>query len=292
MGVSSPTPRDSFRCWHWDGTEIVPLRGGIPLSDRGFRYGDHLFESVALRGGQVLLAHEHLSLLRSAAARNGFPFAKAMPPALNRFFRGKASALPDGMIRIYLTAGPGGPGAPVRSPSCFVSWEATRFPTLQDLDRGYALVTLKGCAGESLIPWGEKSGNYLAHCTALRMAREAGADEALVTDTRGRAISAAMGNLLVWMREERGARDQGEVRLFTPASTSGARSGAVLGWVRSRLDVIERDLTARDLSKAVAMAVTNSRIGVMPVSALDDRALPDPSLSRELALLYGKRFVQ
>jgi branched-subunit amino acid aminotransferase/4-amino-4-deoxychorismate lyase len=282
MGAASSTA--SFRCWHWIGEGIVPLRGGIPLSDRGFRYGEHLFESLAVRRGRVLLAREHLALLREAAARRRFPFPKGLPSALSRFFRDTASRLSDGMIRIYLTAGPGAPASPVHSPAFFITWEGTPFPTVADLERGYALATLEGRAGESWgeasVPWGEKSGNYLHHCDALREARQTGADEGLVTDQRGHAVSCTMGNLLVWMRMGKA------LRVFTPPPSSGARRGALLGWVRGRINVVERDLSGRDLSKVIAMAVTNSRIGVMPVVSLDGSPMPDLASPRELALRY------
>lgn len=279
MGAASST---DFRCWHWNGEEIVPLRGGIPLSDRGFRYGEHLFESLAVRGGRVVLAREHLALLKEASSRHRFPFPKGLPTAFGSFFREMAPRFPEGMIRIYLTAGPGAPSSPVLSPACFLTWERTPFPTLRDLERGYALVTLKGRAGASRVPWGEKSGNYLAHCEALRMAREAGADEGLVTNERGHAVSCAMGNLLVWMKVGK------VVRLMTPPPSLGARRGALLGWVRGQCDVTEKALSGRDLSKAVAMAVSNSRIGVMPVVFLDGRPMPDLSLPRELAFRYAR----
>jgi branched-subunit amino acid aminotransferase/4-amino-4-deoxychorismate lyase len=272
-----------FLCWRWDSGEIVPLRAGIPPQDRGFRYGQHLFESVAVLGGRVLLAGEHLALLVQAASRNGFPIPKGLRSSLRRFLSEKASLLPDGMVRIYLTAGTGGPADPVKSPSCFLTWEETSFPSLPNLERGFSLVTVPGKTG---LGWGEKSGNYLAHCEALRVARSMGADEALVMDDLGRPVSCAMGNLIVWLP---GA----SYRLpITPARQSGARSGAVAGWLVKAGRVQEKDLTVRDLSKAVAMAVTNSRIGVMPVASLDGRELPDLSLPLELSDFYRKKLLR
>lgn len=272
-----------FRCWRWDSGEIVPLRAGIPPQDRGFRYGEHLFESIAVRGGRVLLAGEHVALLVEAASRNGFPIPKGLRSSLRRFLAEKASRLPDGMVRIYLTAGTGAPADPVKSPSCFLSWESTSFPSERDRERGFSLVTLHGKAGPG---WGEKSGNYLAHCNALRLARAEGADEAIVTDIGGRAISCAMGNLIVWLPGTSG------VHPFTPPRESGARSGAVVGWLRKFGDVGERNLSARDLSRVVSAAVTNSRIGVMPVARIDGRELPDLSLPLELSEFYRKKLLR
>lgn len=265
--------RTAFRCWRWDGRAVVPHRGGVSLTDRGFRYGQHLFESLAVRDGVVLLGREHLSLLTAAAARNDFPFPRALATALRSFL--SSAKLQDGMLRIYLTAGAGAPGAPVTDPGCFLSWEETRFPMLRDLERGFRLVTV---SEEASGDWGEKSGNYLPHLAALTAARRAGGDEAVVSDVKGRVISCAMGNLLVWLPS------RSEPLLCTPAP--GARTGAVLGWVRRYLPVKERPHRLPDLRRAVALAVTNSRLGVMPVASLDGNALPDTAPARELAMHY------
>ena len=273
-----------FRSWRWNGQEIRPFRGGIPLDDRGFRYGQHIFESIAVRNGSPILGSEHLSLLATAAKRKGIPLLPSLVAAFRNFLRDRS--LRDGMLRIYLTAGPGAPASPVRNPGCFLTWEAARFPGPVDVAAGIRLATLGkpftgGGWGES---WGEKSGNYAAHILALESARAEGvasADEGIVLDQAGKVLSCAMGNLLVWMTAKPG------VLLCTPStSDQGARSGAVLGWVRGHATVLERDLRMPDLRRAVAMAVTNSRIGVMPVSSLDGSEWRDPSLSLALAQEY------
>jgi branched-subunit amino acid aminotransferase/4-amino-4-deoxychorismate lyase len=73
--------------------------------------------------------------------------------------------------------------------------------------------------------------------------------------------------------------------LCTPALKLGARSGAVLGWVRRHTKVVEKELNRSDLRRATAMAVTNSRLGVMPVASLDGRNIEN-SLSHDIALTY------
>ena len=261
--------------WRWEGGRISPHRGGVPLDDRGFRYGLHLFESIAARDGSILLGREHLRLLAETAARNGFPFPRALTAALRSFFKGRKLA--DGMLRIYLTAGPGAPGSAIIKPGCFLTWEPTRFSTQAELAKGYNLVALKEpVAG---IRWGEKSGNYAEHLTALSTARAAGADEGIIFDLKGRALSCAMGNLLVWLPSRSG------MVLCTPTLKLGARYGAVLGWVRRHAKVVEKELNRSDLRRVAAMAVTNSRLGVMPVTSLDGRNIKS-SLSHDLALTY------
>lgn len=270
--------RMAFQTWRLDGSHIVPCRSGIPLSDRGFRYGQHFFESLAVRDGKVLLLGEHLANLSEAASASGWPFPKRIRAALRSFCATKR--LPDGMLRIYLTAGVGAPAAPITNPECYLTWEETRFPSEKDLSKGVSLVVLnESVIGDVWGPgWGVKSGNYLPHLEALRAARTAGAGEGIVLDDRGYVVSCTMGNLLVWLPSRRGPL------LCTPAR--GARPGAVLAWVRQNAFVTDRPLRPPDLLRAVALAVTNSRLGVMPAASLDGKALSGPNPATELAFAY------
>jgi branched-subunit amino acid aminotransferase/4-amino-4-deoxychorismate lyase len=266
----------SFRAWRWDGGAFVSHRSGIPLNDRGFRYGQHLFESIAVRNRGPLLIEEHLDLLASSAKEKGIPFTRKMAAALRKFT--VDIILPDGMLRIYITAGEGAPASPVRFPGLYVTWEPAHFPTEEELRKGIALTVLKkSCPDKG---WGIKSGNYESHLIALATARATGAVEGVVLDGAGRVISCAMGNLLAWLPQRSGSL------LVTPPHDRGARAGALLGWVKSHHDVVERDLCPADLGRAIALAVTNSRLGVMPVAKLDGKKLPGISLPMELAQSY------
>jgi branched-subunit amino acid aminotransferase/4-amino-4-deoxychorismate lyase len=274
------SPQESTLVWHWEEEEIRSHAGGLPLSDRGFRYGQHLFESIAIRHGAPLLGVEHLALLATSASAHGFPFSRALATKLRAFLN--SSSLGDGMLRLYLTAGPGAPGAPIRQPGCYLTWEATHFPTQREIENGIALSLLKKpFLGDG---WGVKSGNYAPHLEALHSAREAGADEGIVCDGKGRILSCAMGNLIVWMSSPKTGT---ELLLVTPSSGLGVRIGAVLKWVsRQTTRLVEQELQMTDLRRARALAITNSRFGVMPVATLDGRELPEISNARELAQHY------
>jgi branched-subunit amino acid aminotransferase/4-amino-4-deoxychorismate lyase len=280
VSASSASRRADFLAWHWESGEIAPFGGGVPLQDRGFRYGQHLFESIAIRHGAPLLAEEHLEILSASAKTRGIPFARALMARLRSFL--SSITLDDGMLRLYLTAGAGAPGAPITQPGFYMTWEPTHFPTWKEIEKGYDVVLLKKTFQAE--GWGIKSGNYGAHLEALQTARDEGADEGIVCDGRGKILSCAMGNLLVWMASPKSAR---ELVICTPSSNVGARRGAVLQWIsRQTPALVEQELQMTDLRRARAMAITNSRLGVMPVAMLDGRNLPELSNARELAHHY------
>jgi branched-subunit amino acid aminotransferase/4-amino-4-deoxychorismate lyase len=276
--VNRKSPGSLSKAWRWNGRSIIRCGGGVSLTDRGFRYGQHLFESIAIRNGQPLLWIRHLELLAESAKRNRFPFPRRILSALKYFV--KSISLPDGMLRIFLTAGDGGPCSPINSPECYLLWEPAFFPTENDINKGYHVTSdTEPFFGDF---WGEKSGNYASHLKRFGAARIKGFDEGIIFDAEGYLLSCCMGNLIVWMKKG------GEVLPFIPPETRGARSGAVLDWVRKKINVTERDLRLSDIRRAVGFAVTNSRLGVMPVSELDAVGLRDPSLSQLLARSYMK----
>ena len=271
--------QQDFLSWHWAEGEIRPCRAGVPLSDRGFRYGQHLFESIAIRYGVALLAADHLTLLAATAKQQGYPLPRYLISALRSFL--DSVTLGDGMLRIFLTAGPGAPAASIKEPGCYLTWEAAAFPTLREIEKGYSLTLLrKPFLGDD---WGVKCGNYAAHLHALHAARLSGAEEGIIHDAKGRILSCSMGNLIVWMASPKSGK---ELLAFTPSASLGVRHGAVLRWVGCQTRLNECELKTSDLRRARALAVTNSRLGVMPVTTLDGRCFSDLSSVRVLAHHY------
>ena len=274
----------SWRAWRLSGGKIHPWSGGVPLDDRGFRYGQHVFESIAIRQGRALLVPEHLLLLGISAKRMGIPCSRNLITVLRGFLK---MLFPiDGMLRLYLTAGVGAPGSRITNSGCYLTLEATKFPNAADLQRGIPLAILtKPLGGEA---WGIKDGNYARHVQALQEAHLLGAEEGIVRNGQGNILSCAMGNILVWMPDP---RKKNHPMLCTPPAGENVRTGAVLSWVRRHTPVSERKLRPADLLRALALAVTNSRLGVMPVAAIDGRVLPDQANSIALAQEYLRKLI-
>src|SRR5262245_61181816 len=99
-------------CWQWNGKSFRRAKA-LPLGDRGFRYGMALFESVRVWDGAVEFWEAHQLRLLAACAERDFPVAvKVLESAERSFARAKL----NGFGRIYVTAGDGGPAAPVTGP--------------------------------------------------------------------------------------------------------------------------------------------------------------------------------
>lgn len=245
---------------------------GIPLTDRGFRYGMSVFESVAVRRGRLLFLDTHLSLLQQSCEAADFPCPGGLPAAFEVL-----SFDQDGMLRIYVTAGDGQPAGPVRAPRTYAFFEASAFPSPEDVRQGYRLRTLYLTAKKN--DWGRKTGNYWPHIQALRAVREEGCDEVMVVRGPLRIVSAAMANIFFVL----------DGMIHTPAADCGCREGAVKSWLRNRQPVQDSPLKIDDMRRAEECFLTNSRLGVMPVMEISGQRFSSCETGRRLAAIYREK---
>jgi len=237
----------------WNGAAFVPC-AGIPVVDRGFRYGMALFESLAVRDARVEFLDAHLARLEVACRQCGWPLDTAVLACA-----GKQLRQMDGSVfaRIYVTAGEGGPADPVTAPQVVLLVEPRSAPSPEP-----CRVRLHPEPFQPLLG-GLKTANYWANIAALQGTHAAGCDEALLFNTRGELVSACMANGFFEL----------EGQLVTPPVSSGARAGVVREWVMGRRAVVERALTQKDISGITGCFLTSSWAGVKPVSALEDKPL-------------------
>lgn len=233
----------------------------LPLADRGFRYGMSVFETITIVAGRPLLLEAHLNRLRVAAGTCGLD----LPPLPEFDF----SRLWTGLLRIYVTAGPGAP--------CD-AFEGNVYAVFDLAEVGWNLPALRVMSSAAPYlprPGGWKSGNYWQNIEALGHAKRVCCDEALVFNPAGMLVGAAMANVFLKIG---GA-------WVTPALETGARDGAVRAWVAGALGASEGILESRDVAGCGAAFLTNSRIGIRSVRELDGRPLTD-----EVADLQQKYF--
>jgi len=257
-------------------TEADPR--AIPLDDRGVLLGDGLFETLLWAKGALVLADVHARRMADGAAVLGLPAPTEADFIAAAVAAVRAAGLAEGMaaVRLTLTAGSGGrgldrPAAP--SPRLFATAAPFTPPT------GPASLVLSGVRRNDASPISRlKSLAYLDNVLARREASAAGADEAVMLNTKGELACAAAANLF-WIR--------GEV-LFTPALEAGCLDGAVRGLVLSAalelgVQVREARLGAQALESADAAFLTNSLMGMRPVRSFEGRVFDANGLVSRLA---------
>jgi branched-chain amino acid aminotransferase/4-amino-4-deoxychorismate lyase len=250
----------------------------IPYDDRGLLLGDGLFETVLARQGELVLWDAHMGRLRAGCETLGLP-----PPDLAAARRACEQAIAEAglgaaraAVRLTLTAGSGGRGLDrpaAMAPRLFAT--AAPAPRAETPARlATAHVRRNPHSPASRL----KSLAYLDNVLARREAMAAGADEALMLNTRGEVASAAAANLF-WLKDG---------RLFTPALDCGVLGGvmraALLAAAHARGHAVAAvRIGEGELRAAEAVFLTNSLIGVRAVSALDGEPLTVSPMAQELA---------
>lgn len=251
MRPLSPSPLAS---WIWDGAEFIPATG-LPLTDRGVRYGMSVFESIAIRAGRVEFLTEHLLRLESTCRRLEWPVDCRAYDKVRKVLEGYGEG--PVFARIYQTAGDGGPLDGVTDPRLFIFAEHRSL----DLPQAY---TVKSLWDRHLPLYdGFKTANYWPNLKGLAEARAAGFDEGLLFNPEGELISACMANVFVMH----------DGVLKTPPAGVGARRGVIREWVVHHCSVEGSPITRDDLEHVTECFLTSSWFGVLPVSNVNGRVL-------------------
>ena len=251
--------------WQWSGATFERC-DTLPISDRAFRYGMSVFESIRISNSKPQHCAAHLERLREACASVGF---RSDPTVLSAAARLLESGGQDGFARIYVTAGDGSPTGAASDPRIIVFIE----PREPSLPPAYRLQTAQAAAQPMF--GGLKTGNYWSNLYVLQQARAAGFDEALLFTAEGELVSACCANVFIVLN--------GELR--TPAPSCGARRGVIRELVLHARPVSECLISQSDLFDAEEVFLTNSWFGLMPVGTIDGRSLPSRNIAASLATL-------
>lgn len=235
----------------------------LELDDRGFRYGDGLFETMRAHRGTLPWWAAHWRRLSAGAARLALPLPDA------RVALQEATSLLEGgdaVLRLQVTRGGGGRGyAP--SATAESTWVLSRHP-LPDPPSGAGL-RLRWCDMRLAVQpalAGLKHCNRLEQVLArLELERDAPpVDEGLLQGPDGELVSATAANVFVL---------HGEQWLTPPVERCGV-AGVCRGWLLeqelARIQPVSRD----EVERADAVVLTNAVRGILPVSQLGARYWP------------------
>jgi branched-chain amino acid aminotransferase len=256
--------------YHVDG-ELVPApEATVSVADRGFRYGDAVFETVRVYGGRLFEWERHADRLATGCARLQFD----PPPAATLRERVAetlaANDLSEAAVRLSVTRGVDDGGlTPPADP------DPTVVVTVRSLPRGgvdgtrtwdgpATLQTVKTRhQPASVVPADAKTHNYLGGVLA-RLELGPGADEAVVRDVEGHLTEGTTSNLFL-------VTDAG---LYTPSLEGpvlpGVARAVVLELAADEgIPVAEGTYDPDDLRRADEAFVTSTTREVRPVGTVD-----------------------
>lgn len=183
-----------------EGRLVPPEEAVVPVLDRGFLYGDSVYEVVRTYGGRVFELGRHLARMERSAARIGLtlPARSRIEAELERTLGAAGNA--ESYARIVVTRGEGRFGlAPHLAEGLnrlIVIVRPLEPPGPEQYERGLqlAVARIRRNPPQALDP-ALKTGNYLNSALALRESHEAGADDALLLDLSGQVTEASTSNV-------------------------------------------------------------------------------------------------
>ena len=231
----------------------------VSAFDRGFLYGDGLFETMRIYGGRFFWLDEHLHRLQRGLKRLGIkiPYNRLELEFLLRELTLR-NGVRHGFARVIVTRGEGLLGFSPRgagTPQVIMVARPRNLNTWQKRGPVWRLCVMKDSAPGLSV----KSLSYLPQVLAKQAAERSGFEDALLLNGSGEVMEATASNLFI-------ARDG---MLSTPPLKSGCLDGvtrkAVLTIARKmKIRVAEKPIRDRDLKNAREIFVTNSLMEIVP----------------------------
>lgn len=224
-----------------DGVVMDAAHAQISVTDEGLLRGDGVFEVVHLYDGRPFALDEHLERMgRSAAAIRLALDLDAVRADVEAIL---AEAPPaDGALRVLATRG---------------GRRIALVEPLKELPDTIALATITYSPTRVLD--GVKSLSYAANMLASRLAREAGADEALLVTPHGRVLEGPTTSFVYVLGG----------RLYTPPLSDRILDSITRRVLFAATDVEERVTTLDDLRALEEAFLASSLREVHPVHAID-----------------------
>lgn len=256
-----------------DGVLTTAQEAKVSALDRGFLYGDSVFEVMRTYDGRAFHQEQHLQRLASSCERLRIPMPLTLAELGARVQRVVDAArvqlhMPDCNVRVTVTRGVGPLGLRLPSepkPTVLVYALPLEPPKDTVYEQGIEVGLVHvGRATDGTSAAGAKTSNYLASVLALDDVQKRGAQEAIVVGAHGELIEGATSNLFI----VRGGA------LETPPLSSGILAGITRAAVlelaaQLHIPCKEQSLSSADLYGADEAFITSTIREMLPVVRAD-----------------------
>ncbi len=252
-----------------DGTISPTGEAKIPVLDRGFLYGDSVYEVFRTYTGVPLFYDEHFDRLQNSARLISMHISQTREELTEEIRRTVQASVtgkgPDVYVRYQITRGEG---------------KIDLFPS-PDLQTRYVIIV------KELPPWNEafysegmsmavpkvrrnpvnsldpniKGGNYLNNILALTEAREYGADDCLILNREGFVTEASNSNVWFVINGELVTPGSGNLKGLTKRALHEALKDR---GIASR----ERNVNGEEIPSAKECFVSSATREIMPVKSI------------------------
>ncbi len=262
----SSLPNESEPLIFVNGEFLPEKEARISPLDRGFLYGDAVFETIRVTNGHCFLWESHMQRLEL-----GGVYLRIIERLTKKKIADDAKMLllankvRDGFLRIQLSRGVGPRGySPQGATEHTLVMTAHPAPSFTPIRLKLITATVRVMADE---PWTQlKTSNRIQNILARREADEAEVDEALMLNHRWTIASASAANVFCVRGDS----------LITPPLAAGGLAGTTRAFVmhaakKMGIEVREEEMTLEDFHGADAAFLTSAGLLVAAVESLDSK---------------------
>ena len=255
-----------------NGSFVNLNQAKISVFDRGFLYGDGLFETMRAYWGEVFRLEDHLDRLFRSAKEIELSFSytrKELKNIIKRIL--KINSLSEAYIRVTVSRGVSEPrliSKPKSSATLVIV--ARKFKPLSPSEyrRGWRATIVEPRQNQASPVSRLKSLNFLNNILARKEAKAKRVDEGILLNTVGDVTEASTSNIFLVKRDS----------VITPREESGLLPGITRGVVLELatslgLKAHKRRISLNDLMGVEEAFLTNSLIEIMPLVEIDGRPI-------------------
>ena len=253
-------------------------REHIEISDRGFQYGDGLFETIAVLNGQPVFFDRHIDRLKAGCRRLYIPFPGTELLAFEAQKLSEHSS--NAVLKLILTRGSGGRG--YRQPDVIQATRALSLHPFPDYPGSYKAqgIVARFCdtrLGLNPALAGIKHLNRLEQILARAEWTDPAIQEGIMLDINGHIIEGTMTNLFYVKNHT----------LYTSGLIFTGVAGIIRGILMAISSIqgissIEHAFTQDELLSADEVFVCNSIVGIWPVRQIEKTRFPVGEITRQL----------
>lgn len=256
----------------------------IDFSDRGFHYGDGLFETLEIQNGRAVFLEHHLKRLASGCQRLLIPIPNQQK--LKQQIRNLTKNQAEAVLKIVVTRGSGGRG--YRQPETINATQALSlypFPAypLEYISKGVNICFCETPLGLNPRLAGIKHLNKLEQVLARAEWQDPDIQEGLMFDSNHNLIEGTMSNVFLI---EAGS-------LLTPKLDQCGVEGIIRNIIielamTQGLTVKQVQISQSRILEADEVFITNTIIGLWPVKKIGDHHYSLGRLTKQLATSLGE----
>ena len=247
-----------------DGAITLASEARILATDEGLIRGDGVFEVIRVYDGQPFALDDHLKRLERSALNLRLPLdLESVRADANRLLAHAGPGPDHELLRVVITRG------------------GCRLLLTEPLSDTPDRIRLQSVTySPTRVLDGVKSLSYAGNMLASRLARERGADEALLVTPHGRVLEAPTSSIF-WVKEE---------DIFTPPLSEHILASITRALVMDLTAAQEQPCTLEDLFEADEAFLTSTTREVQPVLTIDEHTFTaDSPVTARVALEVSAR---